>query len=357
MSTMGTDTALRREAITMLRARGKEYYRHVDMDLVRLIGGASLTVIALVSLALLGVYAPTAHVSAAVGWPLAGGLVLVTATAAALMLAGWRGVTADVSLAIAFGTLATIGVVDALSPGGAPFDKLVVLVVVWVAAAHTPRRVLAFIAAAGIARLPTLVEAGWATDEASEAFVQVIVWLTLGGLALLWAGGVRAGRARLERAEERARALARVDQLTGLGNRRAFDEMVSAEIARAERTGRPLSVVVGDLDDFKAINDQHGHLSGDDCLRQVAAVVRSEVRRPDACFRWGGDEFALLLADTDLAEACAIAQRIQAAVVRTCRAPGGRTLTLGCGAAQYDGAQTPEALVALADRELLAAKS
>jgi diguanylate cyclase (GGDEF)-like protein len=357
MSTTGTDTALRREALAMLRARGKEYYRHVDMGLVRLIGGASLTAITLVAVALLAVDAPTAQVPAALGWPLAAGLILASAMAAAAMLTGWRRVTADVALAIAFGTLAMIAVIDALAPAGAPFDKLVVLVVVWVAAAHTPRRVLAFIAAAGIARLPTLVEAGWARNEASEAFVQVIVWLTLGGLALLWAGGVRAGRARLQRAEERARALARVDQLTGLGNRRAFDEMVAAEMARAERTGRPLSVVVGDLDDFKAINDHHGHLAGDDCLRQVAAVVRSEVRRPDACFRWGGDEFALLLADTDLAEACAIAQRIQSAVARTCRAPGGRTLTLGCGAAQYDGAQSPEALVAHADRELLAAKS
>jgi diguanylate cyclase (GGDEF)-like protein len=272
------------------------------------------------------------------------------------MLAGSRLVTAEVALAIAFGALAELAVLDAVAPANAPFDKLVVLVIVWVAAAHTPRRVLVFIAAAGLVRLPTLIEAGWATNEASEAFVQVIVWLTLGGRALLWAGGVRAGRARLQRAEARARALARVDQLTGLGNRRAFDEMVDAEIARAERTERPLSVVVGDLDDFKVINDEHGHLAGDDCLRQVAAVVRSEVRRPDACFRWGGDEFALLLADTDLAEACAIARRIQGAVAHTCRAPGGRTLTIGCGVAQYDGEQSPEGLLALADRELLAAK-
>ena len=85
--------------------------------------------------------------------------------------------------------------------------------------------------------------------------------------------------------------------------------------------------------------------------------MRSVVRGPDACFRWGGDEFALLLAETDLAEAGAIARRLQSAVAATCRAPGGLTLTLGCGAAQYDGDQSPDAMVAEADRELLAAKA
>jgi diguanylate cyclase (GGDEF)-like protein len=357
MTDIGSETALRHEAIELLRARGKAYYRHVDMGMVRRIGGFAVGVVTLVSAALLLVFPPTVHVPPTAGWAIAAVLLTATAATAGLLSCGTRLVTVDVALAVALGVLAALAVLDLLAAPDAPFDKLVVLAVVWVGVTHTPRRVLAFLAVAGAARLPTLAQTHWAAAEAAEAFVQVVVWLTLGALALLWSAGVRAGRVRLERAESRAKALARVDQLTGLGNRRAFDEMVGAEIARAERTGRPLSVVVADLDDFKAINDSHGHLAGDDCLRQVAAVVSSTIRRPDACFRWGGDEFALLLAETDLAEAEAIARRLQGAVATTCRAPDGRTLTLGCGAAQYDRDQPPDALVADADRALLLAKA
>ena len=231
------------------------------------------------------------------------------------------------------------------------------LVIVWASATHTVRRVLLIIAIAALVRVPSLAEAGWPPEAAAEAIVQIVVWQAVGALALVHTAGTRAQRARLRREGSHARALARVDQLTGLGNRRAFDEMTAAEVARSARTGRPLSLVVADLDAFKAINDVHGHLAGDDCLRQVAAVARSAVRRPDACFRWGGDEFALLLPETDLDAAHAVAERLVAAVTETCRAPGDRSITLGVGVAQHDGDEMPEALLARADRALLLAKA
>src|SRR5204862_6949646 len=93
----------------------------------------------------------------------------------------------------------------------------------------------------------------------------------------------------------RANALARVDPLTGLGNRRAFEESMATEIARSRRHESPLSLLICDLDQFKKINDAYGHLAGDNCLRQVADALRNELRGADVCFRWGGDEFVVVL--------------------------------------------------------------
>ncbi|HEY3018737.1 MAG TPA: GGDEF domain-containing protein [Solirubrobacteraceae bacterium] len=354
---MAADHALRREALALLRAGGRAYYVDADIGMVRRIGGGALGVLTLVATALLPVGPPTAFASPAVGWTAAAAILLACAAAAGLLLTSSRLVGIGATVALAIGALLAIGVLDSLASAQAPYDKLVVLVIVWASATHTLRRVLMITAIAALTRVPSLAETGWPPAAAAEALVQIVVWLAVGGLALAWAAGTRAQRARLRREGSHARALARVDQLTGLGNRRAFDEVTATEVARSERTGRPLSLVVADLDAFKAINDKHGHLAGDDCLRQVAAVVRSTVRRPDACFRWGGDEFALLLPETGLEAAEFVAERLAAAVTATCRAPGGCAITLGVGVAQHDGAETPEALLARADRALLAAKS
>jgi two-component system, cell cycle response regulator len=118
---------------------------------------------------------------------------------------------------------------------------------------------------------------------------------------------------------QRARHLAATDPLTGLANRRAFGEAVRREIARSERSRRPLAVVMLDIDDFKAINDELGHGTGDDVLRAVARCAQHGTRQGDIIARLGGDEFALLLPDADLAKAQAIGERIRAEIagVRT----------------------------------------
>jgi diguanylate cyclase (GGDEF)-like protein len=119
-----------------------------------------------------------------------------------------------------------------------------------------------------------------------------------------------------EQAEElqRARHLAATDPLTGLANRRAFGEAVRREIARSERAGTPLAVVMLDIDDFKTINDDFGHGTGDDVLRAVARCARHGTRQGDIIARLGGDEFALLLPDADLTKAQAIGERIRAEI-------------------------------------------
>src|SRR5205823_7494760 len=111
-----------------------------------------------------------------------------------------------------------------------------------------------------------------------------------------------------------ARQLADLDALTGLHNRRYFHETLAREVARAHRYGRQLALIVFDLDDFKAINDRIGHLAGDAVLAEVAERVRDVVRHADIACRVGGDEFAVILPESTLADAEQLYRRIQAAV-------------------------------------------
>lgn len=103
---------------------------------------------------------------------------------------------------------------------------------------------------------------------------------------------------------------ARVDALTGLATRRAFDQTLAKELERRQRSGRPLSVILFDVDHFKAVNDTHGHDVGDLALQKVAECARAAVRPSDLAARLGGDEFAVLLPETDPGAAAAVAQRI-----------------------------------------------
>ncbi|MGO1163931.1 diguanylate cyclase [Brucella sp. C7-11G] len=114
---------------------------------------------------------------------------------------------------------------------------------------------------------------------------------------------------------ERMKGLAETDALTGLANRRSFDEGLQREFEAAKQTGRPLSVLLIDVDRFKAFNDRYGHLAGDGCLKSVAGAIASAARRSgDITARFGGEEFAVLLPDTDGDTAIAIAENIRTSI-------------------------------------------
>lgn len=118
-----------------------------------------------------------------------------------------------------------------------------------------------------------------------------------------------------KRQEDRLYELATTDGLTGLANRRAFDEALETEWRRTRRDSGQLSLLLIDLDQFKGFNDNYGHQVGDDCLRAVASTIRTLVCRPgDLTARYGGEEMGVILADTDMAGAVAIAEAIRAAV-------------------------------------------
>ncbi|MBJ7332822.1 MAG: GGDEF domain-containing protein, partial [Solirubrobacteraceae bacterium] len=163
-------------------------------------------------------------------------------------------------------------------------------------------------------------------------------------------------RSELADQREHADRLARVDVLTGLGNRRALDEAVQVEREVTRRTRRPLSALVLDLDDFKRINDTAGHHEGDRLLKEVASVLRAHVRRPDACFRWGGDEFVALLPDTPIVHAERAAVRVVDALREHCLRPDGEPMAITVGCAELRRDESGDDLLARADAALFDAK-
>ena len=165
--------------------------------------------------------------------------------------------------------------------------------------------------------------------------------------------------------EEQLRALATRDSLTGAANRRHFVELAQREHERSRRAGSPLSLCLFDADHFKNINDHYGHVAGDHVLSAMAAAARGALRASDVLGRLGGEEFAMLLPDTDLAGALLVAERVRAAVaatvvqggeVRGADAPGAIRVTISIGVAERQGDESVEALLKRADRALYAAK-
>jgi len=149
------------------------------------------------------------------------------------------------------------------------------------------------------------------------------------------------------------------DELTDLANRRRFTDTLDTELRRAERFGEPLGVVFADLDDFKLINDRYGHQVGDRVLRAFADCLKKRVRVIDVAARLGGEEFAVLLVETDHAGALALAESLREAV-EALAIPGGPRepvrLTASFGVASYPQARSPEELLAAADAALYQAK-
>ena len=177
----------------------------------------------------------------------------------------------------------------------------------------------------------------------------------------LYLGARIAGARQREQSAEFER-LASVDALTGLANRRAFDETVVREWRRCARAGEPIAIALLDVDYFKAFNDAYGHLAGDAALRQVARAILNSLRRSsDFAARYGGEEFALILPGTDAAGAVALCESI-AGAIRTLGIPhqasslGIATASIGAYATHPGTDEDPQAAVALADALLYRAK-
>ncbi len=150
------------------------------------------------------------------------------------------------------------------------------------------------------------------------------------------------------------------DDLTGLANRRRFVEALEAELNRAERFDTELAVVIGDLDDFKSINDRFGHEFGNDVLRAIGDLLRASSRDVDVAARLGGEEFAMLLPQTDLEGGAAAAERLREGLARlSLPTPDGRRLqvTASFGVASYPPTDSVDHLLRLADAALYQAKA
>ena len=150
------------------------------------------------------------------------------------------------------------------------------------------------------------------------------------------------------------------DVISGLANRRAFDEILEAEITRATRYHQPLSLIILDLDSFKEYNDRWGHPAGDVRLREVADLLRLNVRDPDVAARYGGEEFAVILPNTTKSGAIRLAERLRRSAAKSAPQKNGNnfvpgyTLSLGVATLPDDAISLEELLLMADNAELMA---
>lgn len=164
-----------------------------------------------------------------------------------------------------------------------------------------------------------------------------------------------------ESADARNETLALTDELTGLHNRRHIQHTLHQQLAQAQRSGQPLGLLLLDVDWFKRINDEHGHLSGDRVLRELAARLRAQLRTQDIIGRWGGEEFMALLPGTSQAQAQQLAQRLRQSIEREhFHSHDGQalpvTVSIGVHSSQCSPQESAEQLVREADVALYRAK-
>ena len=164
---------------------------------------------------------------------------------------------------------------------------------------------------------------------------------------------------RLESVFQRLAHQSKTDELTGIANRRHFEEVLDCFYQQARRYNRPLSLVIMDVDNFKVANDTGGHPYGDKVLQMVTQEIEACCRKADLPARWGGDEFAVLMPETSSSEACAVAERIrQEITARSLTDPNGVRISLSVGIADLNSGEidSPQTMINLADRALYGAK-
>ncbi|MGR9043802.1 MAG: diguanylate cyclase [Gammaproteobacteria bacterium] len=164
-------------------------------------------------------------------------------------------------------------------------------------------------------------------------------------------------------AEEKALNLSRIDGLTGIPNRRYFDEFLEAEWKRCRRLNMPISLAIMDIDRFKLLNDTYGHQKGDECLKQIGGVLKELSKRPDdLCARYGGEEFAMVYGNTTLEQAIVLVEKVLF-TIRSLNVPHGKTPThpivtvsIGLSCMRPGKEHTESELIAESDKLLYSAK-
>jgi diguanylate cyclase (GGDEF)-like protein len=329
-----------------LFARKDDPYAGADLENAKRLGALLWLIGGGIAVILMPFSPPTDAIGDA-GWAIAA--VLVT-----ICIAGAREIRSGVAdfddlLAANYLGLAEIAIIEWLAGGaGAPYDQLYLLLFLYSAAVHPPRRAAVCLAVGSAAFLAPLAYETFSFGALAGALTQLLIWWGIALVTMALMSGVRAQRLR---SKEESR-LARVDSLTRLGNRRAFEEALEREIARLERRGEPLSLLIADVNGFKRINDAFGHPFGDDCLRRVAEALRLTVRGEDLCFRWGGDEFAVLLPATPREGAAEVRKRLLDTVKAARLGPEATPIEISCGIASLEGSGSGEKLVADADGDL-----
>lgn len=191
------------------------------------------------------------------------------------------------------------------------------------------------------------------TDSMSAQWIAGIFFILFGAIVVLYAYSLMA---RIERHRDEIAAQSSLDLLTGLLNRRGLEERAAVLFCDVQNRKHPLAVLFADLDGFKSINDALGHHVGDTVLRKVAGLINASIRESDVAARYGGDEFVVIMPDTDLQHAIRVAERLQAAVAQWARSGESRlSLSIGIGAAPEHG-QELGSLLERVDRAMYLSK-
>ncbi|OQY56685.1 MAG: hypothetical protein B6245_18055 [Desulfobacteraceae bacterium 4572_88] len=169
---------------------------------------------------------------------------------------------------------------------------------------------------------------------------------------------LKAAYQKLQRAYDELEVAARTDSLTGLSNRRDIIERMAYEKVKNERSGKPFSLILTDIDDFKRFNDEHGHDCGDFVLVSVANLMRSKVRKQDSVARWGREEFLLLLPETGLRGAKVVADAIHQTLAEQCYEYRHQTLKISMtfGISSFSELEDPEQCIRMADQAMYRGK-
>jgi len=261
---------------------------------------------------------------------------------------------AAVSVATALSSLAVFGGVLPLSARHYPVDFLCVPFVGWAALRLSPRMAAtAMLLMSGVAVWGTVRGDGPFAEQPAASGLAV-----LGAyIAVMAAGTLLFAATARERVEliQRLHELSQSDPLTGLANYRRLTAVLDSEKERFQRSQRPFALVLLDLDRLKSLNDEYGHVTGSRALCRLAGVLRETCRTVDTAARYGGDEFALVLPETDADAAATVATRIQRRLAEDPELP---RISVSAGCAVYpDDGETIEALIRQADGRLYEAKS
>jgi diguanylate cyclase (GGDEF)-like protein len=329
-------------------------YRGARFELIVRGTGLLWLVGAATALALMAVYPPTAQI----GW--AGWLIVLPQMAVGLVIG-----VLSLKLkhrpsigAIRAGTftgIVQVALLAWLAGGGhAPYTQLLLLNALGSATSQDIRRCARVLLAVSAAALSPLLYSSIDVGLiVTELWLLAVMTLVISAVM----SRTRVHRARLKDAGDQAQALAHVDALTGMPNRRAFDEALATAVARARFDNTPVALLLCDVNRFKEINDGFGHTAGDAVLRSIAQALAAAVRRPDVAYRWAGDEFAVILRESDSVGGRRMAARLREAVVRGCRRPDGRPVTLGTGVAELTPGMSSEEVLVAADEALCSHKT
>ncbi len=261
---------------------------------------------------------------------------------AAIMFAPWERLSGWAQAAPPLAFFAVVALLrDAQGGPSSAYTPLVLLPVFWLGLYGTPAQLVVALAGAAATLTVPIAALHYPVGEWTAAAVWIGVAAFV-GIAIH--GLVRELRGRAALLE----AASRIDFVTGLDNRGAWEQALPRELARARRDGKPLCVALLDLDDFKVLNDERGHQAGDRVLKECASAWASTLRTTDVIARFGGDEFSLVLPGCGIEDALMLIERLRSVT------PLGQTVS--AGVAGWDGLEPAATLVARADRALYESK-